>query len=278
MAADTIIEDGVVMSADGARIAYRAWPKAGAQVTFAVVHGLGEHAGRYAGFAAAMARRGFGTYAMDLRGHGRSSGQRGHVDSWSQWTGDIAGFVKRVEELSGQEVVPLGHSFGGVAMLSTVLQGKLPTARRFIVSSPALRAKVVIPQWKVNLAHSASKFLPRLAMSNQVDAGTVSRIPEVVSAYRTDALVHAKISSRLFTEWRQASREVLLQAGQISIPFLIIAGTADNLIDSSGSEELHRVAKDKSELHLMPGGYHEPFNDADRELVFDLIADWLARR
>jgi alpha-beta hydrolase superfamily lysophospholipase len=278
LAADTLIDDGVITSADGARIAYRAWPKVGAEVTFAVVHGLGEHAGRYADFAEAMARRGFGTFAMDLRGHGRSSGQRGHVDSWSQWTGDIAAFEKRVEELSGHEVVPLGHSFGGVAMLSTVLQGKLPTTRRFIVSSPALRTKVVVPQWKVNLAQSASRLVPRLALSNQVDAGTISRIPEVVTAYRTDPLVHAKISSRLFTEWQQASREVLKQAGQISIPFLIIAGSADNLIDSSGSEELHRVAKDKSELHLMPGGYHEPFNDVDREQVFDLIAGWLAKR
>ena len=278
MAADTLIDDGVIASADGARIAYRSWPKVGAEVTFAVVHGLGEHAGRYADFAEAMARRGFGTFAMDLRGHGRSSGQRGHVDSWSQWTGDIAAFVKRVEDVSGQEVVPLGHSFGGVAMLSTVLQGKLPTARRFIVSSPALRTKVVVPQWKVNLALSASKLVPRLALSNQVDAGTISRIPEVVTAYRTDPLVHAKISSRLFTEWQQASREVLQHAGEISIPFLIIAGTADNLIDSSGSEELHREAKDKSELHLMPGGYHEPFNDLDREQVFDLIAGWLAKR
>jgi alpha-beta hydrolase superfamily lysophospholipase len=278
LAADTLTADGVITSADGARIAYRAWPKVGAQITFAVAHGLGEHAGRYADFAEAMARRGFGTYAMDLRGHGRSSGQRGHVDSWSQWTDDIAAFVKRVEETSGQEVVPLGHSFGGVAMLSAVLQGKLPTARRFVVSSPALRAKVVVPRWKVNLAESTSKLIPRLAMSNQVDAGTLSRIPEVVAAYRTDPLVHAKISSRLFTEWQKASREVLNHSGQISIPFLIIAGTADNLIDSSGSEELHRVAKDRSELHLMPGGYHEPFNDADREDVFDLIAGWLAKR
>jgi alpha-beta hydrolase superfamily lysophospholipase len=278
LAADTLTADGVITSAEGARIAYRAWPKIGAQITFAVAHGLGEHAGRYADFAEAMARRGFGTYAMDLRGHGRSSGQRGHVDSWSQWTDDIAAFVKRVEETSGQEVVPLGHSFGGVAMLSAVLQGKLPTARRFIVSSPALRAKVVIPRWKVSLAESTSKLIPRLAMSNEVDAGTLSRIPDVATAYRADPLVHAKISSRLFTEWQKASREVLNRAGQISIPFLIIAGTADNLIDSSGSEELHRLAKDTSELHLMPGGYHEPFNDADREDVFDLISGWLAKR
>jgi len=100
-----------VASADGTKIAYRAWPKPDAEITFAVVHGLGEHAGRYAGFAAGMAKHGIGTYAMDLRGHGKSEGQRGHVDSWSQWTDDVAAFVRHVEAVAGGEVVPLGHSF-----------------------------------------------------------------------------------------------------------------------------------------------------------------------
>jgi alpha-beta hydrolase superfamily lysophospholipase len=276
LAADTLTsDDGVITSADGTRIAYRTWPKAGAQISFAIAHGLGEHAGRYADFAEAMGRRGFGTYALDLRGHGRSSGQRGHVDSWSQWTDEFSLFVKRVEATAGHEVVPLGHSFGGVVVLSAVLQRKLPNARRFIVSSPALRAKVAVPQWKMNLGESASKLMPRLAMSNQVDAGTLSRLPDVVTAYRTDPLVHAKISSRLFTEWQKASRDVLARAGEITIPFLILAGTSDNLIDPAGSEELHRVAAARSQLQLLPGGYHEPFNDADREQVFDLIARWL---
>ena len=276
MAADTTLTaDGVFTSSAGARIAYRAWPHPGAKVSFAVVHGLGEHAGRYAAFADAMARRGFGAYAVDLRGHGKSSGQRGHVDAWSQWSDDISAFVQTVASASGQEIVPIGHSFGGAALLSTVLAGNLPNTRRFIVSSPALKAKVVVPQWKINLGESASRLMPRLAMSNQVDAGTLSRVPEVVAAYRTDPLVHSKISSRLFTEWQKATRDVLARAGEISIPFLILAGTGDRLIDSAGSEELHRTAPKQSELHLLPGGYHEPFNDLGREQVFDLIEEWL---
>ena len=74
-----------------------------------------------------MAKHGMGTYALDLRGHGKSPGQRGHVDSWSQWTDDVAAFVRHVESIAGSEVVPVGHSFGGAALLSTVLAGKLPS-------------------------------------------------------------------------------------------------------------------------------------------------------
>jgi alpha-beta hydrolase superfamily lysophospholipase len=264
-------------SRDGTRLAYRAWPLANAKVTLAVAHGLGEHAGRYSDFAIAMARRGIGTFAVDLRGHGQSAGQRGHVDSWTQWTEDIGAFVDEVKRSADGEVVPLGHSFGGAAMLSTVLAGNVPGAKRFIVSSPALKTKVRVPQWKMTLGNVTSSFVPHLALSNEVDAGTLSRIPEVVRAYRADALVHSKISSRLYTEWQRATRDVLARAGDIKIPFLILAGTDDQLIDPAGSEELHRRAPEMSELHLLPGRYHEPFNDLGRDEVFDIIDRWLAK-
>ena len=273
--AETTTAGGTVASRDGTRIAFRAWPRPGAKITFAVAHGLGEHAGRYKDFAEAMAKRGMGTFALDLRGHGRSDGQRGHVDAWSQWTDDISAFVTEVERQVDSEVVPLGHSFGGAAMLSTVIAGKLPHSKRFIVSSPALKVKVVVPQWKMNLGEMASRVMPRLAMSNEVDAGTLSRIPQVVDAYRSDPLVHSKISSRLFTEWQRATQEVFAHAGEIKLPFLILAGTEDKLIDPAGSEELHKQAPTASELQLLPGRYHEPFNDVGSDEVFDIIDRWL---
>ena len=274
--AETATAGGTVTSRDGMRLAFRAWPKAGAAITFAVAHGLGEHAGRYKDSAAAMARRGMGTFALDLRGHGQSQGQRGHVDAWSQWTDDISAFVREVESQVEGEVVPLGHSFGGAAMLSTAIAGRLSNTKRFIVSSPALKVKVVLPQWKVNLGRMASRVMPRLAMSNEVDAGTLSRIPEVVDAYRADPLVHSKISSRLFMEWQRATQDVLVHAAEIKQPFLILAGTNDQLIDPAGSEELHELASNTSELHLLPGRYHEPFNDVGRDEVFDIIEKWLS--
>ena len=277
MAERAVATDGVVESADGTKLLYRAWPKPGAQITFAVVHGLGEHAGRYERFAQGMAKHGMGTFAVDLRGHGKSPGQRGHVESWSQWTDDASAFVKHVSAVAGGEVVPVGHSFGGATMLSTVLAGKLPASKRFIVSSPALKVKVAVPAWKITLGNATSRVVPRLALDNEVDPKLVSRIPEVVEAYCSDPLVHKKISSRLYTEWQAAARNILEHAGEIRIPFLIVAGTDDGLIDPEGSQELHRQAPSMSELRLMEGRYHEPFNDRDNEEVFAVIAQWLAR-
>ena len=265
---------GTVESADGTKLAYSAWPKPGSP-TLAVVHGLGEHAGRYERFAKGMAQHGLGTYALDLRGHGNSPGARGHVDSWSQWTDDVAAFVKHIESVAGTEVVPVGHSFGGVALLSTVLAAKLPNTRRFVVSSPALKLKLAVAGWKLTFGPIASKIVPRLALANEVDPKTVSRIPEVVEAYRNDPLVHNKISTRMGAEWLDATRDVLTRAGEIKIPFLILAGTADALIDPAGSQELHEKARSTSELRMLEGRFHEPFNDIGSDEVFQLIADWL---
>ena len=276
MATETVAGEGEVTSADGTRLFYRSWPRADARATLAVVHGMGEHGGRYAAFAEAMGRRGYATYAVDLRGHGRSPGQRGHVDSWDQWTDDVSSFVAMVESRgAGGEVIPVGHSFGGVAMLSTVLAGKLRSSRRFIVSSPGLKLKITVPQWKIVLGRVSARVAPRLSLDNEVDPATISRIPQVVEAYRTDPLVHSKISSRFYSEWQKATADILEHADRIEVPFLITAGTADPLIDPAGSEALHAKAPAMSTLHLLPGRYHEPFNDLGSEEVFDIIAKWV---
>ena len=269
---------GTFASADGTRIAYRAWPQPGAQVTFAVVHGLGEHSGRYERFARGMAQHRMATYALDLRGHGNSPGQRGHVDTWSQWVDAAAAFIEHVESQASGEVVPLGHSFGGVVVLSAARAGKLSRARRFVLSSPALRLVKKVPAWQSRMVGALSRVAPRLTVNNQVDPGTISRIPEMVVAYRTDPLVHSKITTRLFHEWEQAAQEDLARAGEIAMPFLILAGTADRLIDPAGSQELHDRTRSVSELRMLEGRYHEPFNDLGGDEVFEIIADWVVRK
>jgi alpha-beta hydrolase superfamily lysophospholipase len=269
---------GEVVSADGTKLAYRAWPKQGADITFAVVHGFGEHSGRYERFANGMAKHSMSTYAVDLRGHGHSSGQRGYVDSWSQWTDDVSAFVRQVEATAGTEVVPLGHSMGGAALLSTVLAGQLPNSPRFVVSSPALKLKVAAPAWKVMIGNAASKVAPRFAQDVPTLGALISRIPEVVEAYENDPLVHGTMSSRLYTEWQQAMKDIPARAGQIKIPFLILAGSDDKLIDPAGSRELHAKAPSMSDLHVLEGRLHEPFNDLGSEEVFQLIADWLHKK
>src|SRR5260370_2165695 len=117
------------------------------------------------------------------------------------------------------------------------------------------------------------KRTPANRVAPRVMAGTA----EVVELYPPAPLAHRKISGRLYSEWRAACKRIFEHAGEISIPFLILAGTDDRLIDPDGSKELHRLSDSVSQLRLLEGRYHEPFNDLDNEEVFAVIAAWLSK-
>jgi acylglycerol lipase len=275
--ASATLREGTLPSADGTRLFWRAWEVDAPKATFAVVHGLGEHSGRYERFATAMAGRGFSTFAVDLRGMGRSEGARGYVLRWSDWVQDAAALLAMVrDQPSAGEVIPLGHSFGGVVVLSAVIRKAL-SAPRFVVSNPALRPRVRVPGWKLAVGRMTSSLLPKLTLSNEVDPGLISRDPAVVEAYKSDPLVHARISSRLFTEWTAACVEVYGRAAEIRTPFLVIVSEEDRLIAPEGSRRLVQLAAGApATLREYAGRYHEPFNDLDADQVFDDLAAWAA--
>ena len=240
-----------------------------------MVHGHGEHGGRYAGLAAAMAEHGIATFAADVRGHGTSGGARGHVMSWDILVRDAAAFYSMVGAESGVEAVPLGHSVGGSIVLSAVVRGRL-APRRFVVSSPALRVRSAVPGWKVTLGRVASRLIPTLALATELDPKNISRDPLVVAGYVADPLVHSKMSARFYTEWQAANAEILARAAEIRIPFLATHGSGDQIIDPGATEELDRRATVPGHrLIVYPGFYHETYNDTGREQVYTDLAEWL---
>ncbi|MDQ6920536.1 MAG: lysophospholipase [Candidatus Dormibacteraeota bacterium] len=275
MATDLRLQEGGLQSADGTRLHYRSWTVDAPKAAVAVAHGLGEHSGRYAGLAEALNRRGFDCHAVDLRGMGKSAGRRGHVAGWQRWVEDYAAFHDLVKAKSGaSEVVPLGHSFGGVVVASAILCGAVEP-RRFVLSNPAFRPAIAVPGWKVGVGRVASRLLPTLTLANELDPATVSRDPAVVAAYKHDPLVHDRVSSRLFTEWSAARVEALERASEIAVPFLLIVSDADRLIDPEGALEFNRRADSGQTLRVYRGRYHEPFNDLGREEVFADLTAWL---
>jgi len=275
LAADLEEREGTLSSRDGTRLAWRAWSVPQPRAVLAVVHGLGEHSGRYARLAEAMAHHGCSSYAVDLRGMGQSDGRRGHVDRWRQWIDDCAAFHDLVRDRSdGVEVVPLGHSFGGVVVASAVVSGAVRPGR-FVLSNPAFRPAVVVPGWKLFLGRASSGLVPTLALGNEVDAALLSRDPAVAVEYAADPLVHDRISSRLFTEWVAASEDALRRAGEVTVPCLLIVSEDDRIIDREGSLEFARRAGSQAKVLSYPGRYHEPFNDLDADEIFADLAAWL---
>jgi alpha-beta hydrolase superfamily lysophospholipase len=216
------------------------------------------------------------TYALDIRGHGRSEGDRGHAMSWDDLIGDACAFHSMVKAAGTGEVVPLGHSVGGSILLSAILRGRLQPSR-FVLSSPALRLKASPPAWKTRVGRGASRLSPTLSMHTDLNAEHLSRDPAVVTAYRNDPLVHDRMSARFYTEWQAANRDILERAGEVKIPFLASHGTDDRIIDPAGTEEFFsRAGSTNKQLKLYQGGFHEPYNDSNREEVYRDLAAWLS--
>jgi alpha-beta hydrolase superfamily lysophospholipase len=266
---------GWVVSTDGTWLQWRAWEADAARGVLLVVHGLGEHSGRYERLAAAMVPNGWSCWAVDLRGMGGSDGQRGHVERWSDWIDDVRQFAVVVaRETGGVEVVPVGHSFGGVVVTTAVLAGAI-RPRRFVLSNPAFRLRARVPLWKLLAGRMANRVVPDLTMASGVDPVTLARDPAVPAAYRADPLVHDRISARLFREWEAAAGDALRRAPELQVPFLLLVSGDDRLVDPAGSFELDRAAACGHTLRHYPEARHEPFNDLDADAVYRDLTGWL---
>lgn len=265
--------------AGGLELFSQRWrPDDGPRAAVAVVHGLGEHSGRYGFMVAHLVARGYAVHAFDLRGHGRSPGQRGHVGAWSEHRDDVDAFLRTIRgEESGLPLFLLGHSMGGLIVLDYVLR-RPDAVVGAVVSGPGLEPVGVASPFKVAVAKLLSRFWPRFSLDLQLDCTAVSRDPEVVSAYRDDPLRHSLGSARWGTESLEAIVWIKAHAGDVRTPLLMVHGGDDRLVSPAGTRKFFdRVSFPDKELHVYEGGYHEPHNDVDRDRYLDHLSGWLDR-
>jgi alpha-beta hydrolase superfamily lysophospholipase len=272
--------EGKFNASDGLELYYQAWrPDHGTKAVFAIVHGYGEYSGRYLNSANYFVPRGYALYAYDLRGHGQSAGQRGHIDRFSQYLADTDLFLKLVrEQQPGRKVILLGHSVGGLIAAAYALEhpGELT---ELILSSAFLRFKMKVPVWKMTLGRVLASVMPTFTMSNDVSAELLSHDPAVVAAYDIDPLNHHVATARWGTEIMAAQKQTLDRADELKIPVLVLYAGDDQIADPEGSALFFERARvtDKTRRCYV-GYYHETFNEVNKEAVFQDIEAWLAER
>jgi alpha-beta hydrolase superfamily lysophospholipase len=281
--------EGVFWSKEGLVLFRRGWRPADrddpaernvpARSVVAVVHGHGDHSGRYAHLGEYLARHGHAVEAMDLRGHGRSQGARAMVDTFDQYLDDAERFLSFVQrDHPGVPVFMLGHSMGGtvVALLALARQ---PDIAGLILCSAALCVSAHVPRLLVWLAPLLSRLAPELP-SLSLDSGAISRDPEVVAAARADPLMlHGGMRARTGAELHRAIVRIQADMEHLARPLLILHGTADAMVDVAGSEELAwRAGSEDKTLLLYEGFYHEVLSDPERERVQRDVLDWLDAR
>jgi len=270
-----------VTARDGLALHLRHWPAAGAaRGTVQIVHGLGEHSGRYEALAAALNAAGWRVVAHDLRGHGRSAGPRGAIPDSAALLSDLAVVMDAVRQ--GGPYVLLGHSLGGLIAARFVAGGLAPVADwsraldGLVLSSPALDPGLNAAQ-KALLA-VAAPLAPRLALSNGLKPAWICRDPAVVRAYVEDPLVHDRVTPRLVRFIVDGGRAVLQRAPQWQVPTLLLWAGADRCVAPAGSAAFAATAPPGLlTAQVFPTLYHEIFNEPERAQVLEHLTRWLAR-
>lgn len=269
-------------TADGLRLHVREWPCADARGTVLVVHGLGEHIGRYEHVAAQLMRCGRNVVGYDQRGHGLSEGARGRLKRSDDLLHDLALVIDAVRARLPGPLVLLGHSLGGLVaarMVSGGLESPLPAWFRkvdaLVMSSPALDAGLGGAQRA--LLAVLGPLAPDLAVSNGLHPEWLSRDPAVVRAYLEDPLVHDRATPKLVRFIVSSGETVRSRAAQWQVPSLLLHAGGDRCVAPSGSSGFAAGAPQKVVTsHMFPALFHEIFNEPEQAEVFAVLAAWLS--
>lgn len=265
--------------AHGLSLFYQAWyPPGVAKAVVVLVHGFGEHCDRYSTVTTALTQAGYAVFGFDNQGHGRSEGQRGHIHRWQDYRDNVSAFLAQVRH--HEPTLPLflfGHSLGGLIVLDFMLASPQGLAG-IIISGPPIRPTGIAKPYLVAIARVLSGIWPRFSMDVGAGAETLSRDPAVVNQTQDDPLVHSMATVRWGTECLVAISNVRRNIHQLQVPILLVHGSADQVNDVRGSQEIfERITVDKT-LKIYPGSYHEPHNDLDRNQVMNDLVQWLNDR
>jgi acylglycerol lipase len=242
------------------------------------IHGLGDHSGLYPTLVDHFPSRGITIHAMDLRGNGRSGGQRAYVERWEEYREDLHRFVRLVrEEEPGRPLYLLGNSLGGLIVLEYVM--RYPDGLRGVIAASPPLGRLGVPAPLMALGQVFSRVWPRFSIRTGMDLSGLARDPAVVQTVLADPLFHRVGTARLSTEVVAAIARVQAGAPGFPLPVLVLHGSADRMVPPEGSREfMARVGHRDRELREYPGAYHVLFADLDHERVLTDVERWIVAR
>jgi acylglycerol lipase len=272
----------LLMTRDGIELPLYRWRAAGTRrATVALLHGLAEHAGRYAALAERLNAAGIELLAIDLRGHGQAPGKRARIDRFDDYLLDAEALLS-IAARDGAPLFLMGHSMGGAIAALYAIE-RLPASGHqlagLILSSPALAPGRDVPRWMLTMSQIISRVWPGFP-AMKIDPALLSRDPAIVEANRNDPLVHhGAIPARTGAEILLAMARIEHGRAGLQVPLLVYHGTADKLTEPDGSRAFgqHAGSPDKT-LTLHEASYHETMNDLDRDRVIGELLAWIEAR
>ncbi|MCB9729461.1 MAG: lysophospholipase [Deltaproteobacteria bacterium] len=270
---------GFVTTPTGHRLYERWHPAPEPRASVAVIHGFGEHSGRYLHVFEALNAGGFNALGLDYRGYGQASGRRGFVERFDEYLDD-AGFAagRARERGEGLPVFMLGHSQGGLVTAAYALERDHGLAG-MALSSPGFGVALAVPAWKDGLARLLSRLVPGFGLPTDLGGAEVTRDPDVAAAYDADPLMVRRATARWYVEFLAAQVRVMAGADRITLPTLVMQAGADRVVAASASRRFFDQlgSKDK-EFISYEGLFHEIMNEPERDRVLGDLVAWLRAR
>ncbi|AWV48813.1 hypothetical protein JK2ML_2603 [Mycobacterium leprae Kyoto-2] len=264
----------------GVRIVYDVWmPDTRPRAVIILAHGFGEHARRYDHVAHYFAAAGLATYALDLRGHGRSAGKRVLVRDLSEYNADfdiLVGIATR--DHPGLKRIVAGHSMGGAIVFAYGVE-RPDNYDLMVLSGPAVAAQDMVSPLRAVVGKGLGLVAPGLPV-HQLEVDAISRNRAVVAAYKDDPLVyHGKVPAGVGRVMLQVGETMTRRAPVLTTPLLVVHGSEDRLVLVDGSHRLVEcVGSTDVELKVYPGLYHEVFNEPERDQVLEDVVCWILKR
>ena len=263
---------------DGCSLYYSAWrPDDQPKAALVIVHGVGEHIDRYANLVDVLVPDGYALFGYDQRGHGRSGGRRGHINTWGEYRGDLRIFMRLVEEQTvGLPRFLYGHSMGALVVLDYLIH-QSPDLAGVILSGTPIEPADAAPPHLALLAQIVSRIWPGFTLSQPIPGSSVSCDPQVAHAYDADPLVHSRRSARWGAESLRVVKEVNCHPDAIDLPVLFIHGGLDRLVTAEGARRFFdRIPYPDKTFRLYPESRHEPHNDLNYRHVVQDMESWMA--
>jgi lysophospholipase len=271
-------DEGFFTAKDNLRLFWQSDVPDAPKAHIALVHGFGEHVGRYKETIAALVKAGFGVHSFDFRGHGQADGRRGHVDRFADYYGDLELFWSRVKDAAkDQRIFLLTHSMGGLVAVHFLAKQKPAGVAGAIFSAPYLKMALKPPPLKVFSAKLVGKAIPWLPVSTGILLTQLSTDPELQKRTANDPFYGRNTTPRWFTESLLAQAEVATLAPLLTLPALVFCGSGDSIAEPAANRKFFESlgATDKK-FKEYPGMLHECLNELGKDEVVADIVRWIS--
>jgi len=274
-----VTEEFYTTDAYGNNLYGNCWkPEGEAKVVITILHGQSDHIGRFEHFAEEMVQKDIAVMGIDMQGHGRSPGKRGHFRSFQQLMSNVEVLLREARlRFNDTPMILYGQSLGGNLAANFALLHQSKELSGLILSSPFFELAFNPPKLKIVAANILEKIMPSLSFDNELDPMELSHNPVIGFKYLEDPLVHRKISVNAYFISKKAAEKALESAHLLKYPTLILHGDEDRLTSHKGSEKFAKSAGKYVDLKIWEGMRHELHNENEKEDVVEYIYTWIIK-